>query len=62
MTQTELARAAGVGQSTVIDFERARRTVAEPSVQAIRSALEAAGIEFVNSDRPGVRLARRPDG
>ena len=59
MTQRALADAAGVGLSTVIDFERQRRPVAASTVAAIRAALEAAGVEFTNGDAPGVRL-RRP--
>jgi hypothetical protein len=31
---------------------------AVPSVDAIRSALEAAGAEFTNGDQPGVRLKK----
>jgi transcriptional regulator with XRE-family HTH domain len=55
-TQEALAKAAGLGVSTVIDFERSRRAVAEGSIAAIRRALEAAGIEFTNAKWPGVRL------
>ena len=60
MTQKELARAAGVGESTVIDFERQRREVADRSVAAIRSALETAGVEFIeeNGGGAGVRLRK----
>lgn len=61
MTQTALAEAAGVSLSTVVDFEKERRQVAEPSVAAIRAALETAGIEFIpsNGGGPGVRLKSR---
>ena len=60
MTQTGLAKAAGVGQSTVIDFERERRQVSDQSVAAIRKALEAAGVEFIeaNGAGAGVRLRK----
>ena len=60
MTQKELARAASVGESTVIDFERQRREVADRSVAAIRSALETAGVEFIeeNGGGAGVRLRK----
>jgi transcriptional regulator with XRE-family HTH domain len=60
MTQAELAQAAGLGQSTVIDFERERRQVAPASVAAIRAALEQAGVIFVepNGEGAGVRLRR----
>lgn len=55
-TQTDLAEAAGVGLSTVVDFERRRREVASESVGAMLIAFEAAGIEFTNGKRPGVRM------
>ena len=60
MTQPDLAAMAGVGLSTVVDFERERRQVALPSVAALRAALEATGIEFIaeNGGGPGVRLKR----
>lgn len=60
MTQTGLAQAAGLGQSTVIDFEKERRTVSDQAVAAIRAALEAAGVEFIpeNGGGAGVRLAK----
>lgn len=58
MTQTALAEAAAVGLSTVVDFEKERRRVAEPSVSAMKTALEAAGVEFIpeNGGGAGVRL------
>ena len=58
LTQTQLAEAAGFGLSTVVDFERLRREVSADAIAAIRSALEAAGVEFTNGDRPGVRLKK----
>lgn len=45
--QPELASAAGLGLSTIVDFEKERRTVSEDAVTAIRTALEAAGVQFV---------------
>jgi hypothetical protein len=60
MTQPELARAAALGLSTVVDFERRRREVSEEAIKAMRRALEAAGIEFIdeNGGGPGVRLKK----
>lgn len=55
-TQPELAKASGLGLSTVVDFERERRRVSEDAVSAIRRALERSGVEFTNGQRPGVRL------
>lgn len=44
----------------MIDFERERRIVAAPSIEAMRAALEGAGVIFVdaNGGGPGVRLSR----
>ena len=61
MTQPELAHAAGLGLSTIVDFEKMRRQVPEATVQAMRKALEHAGIAFINENGggPGVRLRKR---
>ena len=61
MTQGALVKMAGVSLSTVVDFEKERRVVAEPSVTAIREALEATGVEFIaeNGGGAGVRLRRK---
>ena len=55
-----MARHSGVGTATI---QRMEVMVGVPSgqvrtIEALRSALEAAGVEFVGSpnDRPGVRL------
>ncbi|OWJ74608.1 helix-turn-helix domain-containing protein [Haematobacter genomosp. 1] len=60
MTQIDLARAAGLGQSTVIDFEKERRVVSGQAMDAMRAALEAAGVEFIpeNGGGAGVRLRK----
>ena len=60
MTQPQLAAAAGVGLSTVVDFERERRSVSEDAVEKMQRALEAAGIEFIeeNGGGPGLRLRK----
>ena len=60
LTQTGLASAASLGQSTIIDFEKERRVVSPDSVAAIRAALEAAGVVFLaeNGNGPGVALRR----
>ena len=54
--QPHLAEAAGVSLSTVVDFERTRRTVSPEKIQDIRLALENGGIMFLNED--GVTLRR----
>ena len=61
ITQTKLAASAGLGLSTVVDFEKERRQVSPESVEAIRRALVRAGVEFIdeNGGGPGVRLRQR---
>ena len=60
ITQTQLATSAGLGLSTVVDFEKERREVSPESVEAIRRALVRAGVEFIdeNGGGPGVRLRK----
>ena len=62
VTQPELAKEAGLGLSTIVDFEKARRSVSAGSIDAIRKALERAGVDFLdeNGGGPGVRLRKRP--
>jgi transcriptional regulator with XRE-family HTH domain len=61
VTQPELAKAADLGLSTVVDFERGRRRVSDEAISAIRAALESMGVEFIgeNGGGPGVRLRKR---
>jgi DNA-binding XRE family transcriptional regulator len=60
LTQTELASAASLGLSTVVDFERERRQVSSDAISAMRKALENTGVEFIdeNGGGPGVRLRK----
>jgi transcriptional regulator with XRE-family HTH domain len=62
MTQPQLAGAASLGLSTIVDFERKRREVSVEAVTAMRRALEAAGVEFIdeNGGGRGVRLRKPP--
>jgi hypothetical protein len=34
----------------------------ERTVEAIRAAIDAAGVEFTNGDQPGVRLKKKGEG
>jgi len=63
MTQPRLAALAGVGLSTVVDFEKQRRSVSDEAVSKMQKALEAAGVVFIqeNGGGAGVRL-RKPGG
>jgi transcriptional regulator with XRE-family HTH domain len=54
----ELAKLAKVAPSTVSRFE-AGETLNARTVDAIRRAFEAAGVEFTNGDAPGVRLKKK---
>ncbi len=59
-TQPQLAEAAELGLSTVVDYERSRRAVSPEAIQAISRALEKAGVEFIpeNGGGAGVRLKK----
>jgi predicted transcriptional regulator len=58
ITQPELAEAAGLGLSTIVDFEKSRRDVSRAAINAIQNALEKAGVQFIakNGGGLGVRL------
>lgn len=55
-TQDDLAEKAGVSVVTVRNFENEKSAPQRASLDVIRRALEAAGVEFINGDAPGVRL------
>lgn len=58
MKQVDLAEAAGVSKQTLVDFERGARSPHRNHLVAIRTALETAGVVFIdpNGGGPGVRL------
>lgn len=56
ITQSELAEAASLGLSTVVDFEKGRRRVSSQAVKAIQDALKRIGIAF-NGGGAAVGLA-----
>ena len=57
-TQEQLAEASGVSVTAIRNFERGATTPIRANLAAICGALEAAGIEFIDSNGggPGVRL------
>jgi transcriptional regulator with XRE-family HTH domain len=55
----ELAEKAGVTANTVSRIELGA-DAKQSTIEALQRALEAAGIEFTNGDKPGVRLGRDP--
>jgi predicted transcriptional regulator len=63
LDQNALAERASVSRGVIIDFEKGRRTPGTNNLAAIRGALEAAGILFIdqNGNGPGVRLRDRQE-
>jgi transcriptional regulator with XRE-family HTH domain len=59
MTQAELAGAAVVPTSLIADYETGANTPRQADLEAIQAALERAGVELIDGDRPGVRLGKR---
>lgn len=53
MDQNELAAHASVSRGVVIDFEKGRRTPGRNNLAAIRLALEAAGVVFLEEQAGG---------
>ena len=53
----ELAAAAKVSVDTVARFERGEE-LKERTIDALKRALEVAGVEFTNGDQPGVRVSK----
>ena len=58
MSQDRLAEAAGVAKRTIVSFEKEDRQPYARTLVALRAALEAAGVEFIEGDggSAGVRL------
>jgi transcriptional regulator with XRE-family HTH domain len=61
-SQEDLARHSQVPRRTIADFERTATKSYSRTIQKLIAAFEAAGIEFLNSDAPGVRLKRTAGG
>lgn len=61
--QPDLANLAAVSVSTIRDFESGKRTPIANNLTAIRTALESAGVIFIdqNGNGPGVRLRDRQE-
>ena len=63
-SRDRLAEASGVPSRTVADFELGNTNPRVRTLAAIRAALEAAGVIFVdeNGEGPGVRLRKQAAG
>jgi transcriptional regulator with XRE-family HTH domain len=63
-SQPTLAMASGASVSTIRDFETGKRQPIGNNLNAIRGALERAGVIFVdeNGEGPGVRLRKASSG
>lgn len=59
-SRDDLSGAAQVAHRTISDFERGARQPIAATAQAMRTALETAGVVFVdeNGEGPGVRLKK----
>ena len=63
MKQEELAAASRVSKRTIVNFEKEERQANGATLDALRRALETAGVEFIpeNGGGAGVRL-KKPGG
>jgi transcriptional regulator with XRE-family HTH domain len=59
MTQPELAKEAGLGLSTVVDFEKSRRRISADARDALKRALEDAGVVFISENGGGIGVRLR---
>jgi DNA-binding XRE family transcriptional regulator len=58
LSAVKLAAAARVARKTIVRFERGEK-IRSSTVTSIRQVLEAAGVEFTDGRKPGVRLSMR---
>ena len=56
LSQDQLAQKSGVAVSTIIPFEQKQRNPYASTVEKLRSALETAGIEFIEENGGGAGL------
>src|SRR5262245_47389098 len=54
----KLAAAARVSSQTIVRFERGEK-IRPSTITSLRQVFEAAGVEFTNGRKPGVRLSVR---
>jgi|tagenome__1003787_1003787.scaffolds.fasta_scaffold20699547_3 transcriptional regulator with XRE-family HTH domain len=58
LTVREIADVAGVSHDTITRLEGGQELKASTHLQ-IRQRIEAAGVEFTNGERPGVRMRKK---
>ena len=60
LTVRQAAEIAQVSHETIVGMEAGRPSIKETTVEKVRTALEAAGVEFIeeNGGGPGVRLGK----
>jgi transcriptional regulator with XRE-family HTH domain len=58
LSTRKLAVAAKVSPQTVVRFERGE-AIRKRTIDSLRQVLEAAGVEFTNGRKPGVRMSKR---
>lgn len=58
-TLKELSERSRVSVDSITRYETELATPRRATLMAIRQAFEAAGVEFLNSDAPGVRIKPR---
>ncbi|WP_320176701.1 helix-turn-helix transcriptional regulator [Roseovarius pacificus] len=60
LDQGQVAKSAKIARSTLIDFEKGERVPRASTLAAIRAALEAAGVQFIeeNGGGAGVRYKK----
>lgn len=58
-SRDRLAEAADTTSRTIARLESGDTTPRQSTLTAIRTALEAAGVEFTNGDEPGVKLRKQ---
>jgi hypothetical protein len=57
-----LASESRIGLRSIVDFERSARAPRYVTLDALRRALEKAGVEFTDGNEPGVKLTKNAKG
>ena len=55
-SKIDLAIRARVGETTIARLESGKERIRDPIIRAIEDVFKAAGVEFTNDGKPGVRL------